>query len=233
MHVHLPKPLHGWREFTGEVGIIVLGVLIALGAEQVLENMHWRHQLELERGALNSEVVSNLDAVQARMVLEPCVRSRLRELAQVLTADPGQIPRLIGSVGGPLPVGGAKGAWNIAVSSAALSHMPLEEQLNYSGAFSNYENWDAIRRDERTAWVHLNVLDRETRLSEADWAGLRQAYAEAVAADTRIAHVGPFILRTASVGQRPDRYVTQRNVFKIAGYGEELCRPMLEPRGKA
>ena len=32
MHFHLPKPLHGWREFAGEVGVIVLGVLIALGA---------------------------------------------------------------------------------------------------------------------------------------------------------------------------------------------------------
>lgn len=35
MHIHLPKPLHGWREFLAEVGIIVLGVLIALGAEQL------------------------------------------------------------------------------------------------------------------------------------------------------------------------------------------------------
>ncbi len=26
MHFHLPKPLHGWREFVGEVGIIVVGV---------------------------------------------------------------------------------------------------------------------------------------------------------------------------------------------------------------
>ena len=31
MRVSMPKPLHGWREFAGEVGIIVLGVLIALG----------------------------------------------------------------------------------------------------------------------------------------------------------------------------------------------------------
>ena len=30
MHIHLPKPLHGWRVFVGEVAIIVLGVLIAL-----------------------------------------------------------------------------------------------------------------------------------------------------------------------------------------------------------
>src|SRR6185312_14058686 len=44
MHVHLPKPLHGWREFVGEVGIIVLGVLIALGAGQVVESLHFRHE---------------------------------------------------------------------------------------------------------------------------------------------------------------------------------------------
>jgi hypothetical protein len=44
MHFHLPKPLHGWREFAGEVAIIVLGVLIALGAEQAVEWLHWRHQ---------------------------------------------------------------------------------------------------------------------------------------------------------------------------------------------
>lgn len=30
----IPTPLHGWREFAGEVGVIVLGVLIALGAQQ-------------------------------------------------------------------------------------------------------------------------------------------------------------------------------------------------------
>ena len=34
MHLHLPKPLHGWRAFVGEVGIIVIGVLIALGASR-------------------------------------------------------------------------------------------------------------------------------------------------------------------------------------------------------
>lgn len=36
MHFHLPKPLHGLHEFIGEVRIIVLRVLIALGAEQTI-----------------------------------------------------------------------------------------------------------------------------------------------------------------------------------------------------
>ena len=44
MHVQLPKPLHGWRAFVGEVGIIVIGVLIALGAQQIAETIHWRFE---------------------------------------------------------------------------------------------------------------------------------------------------------------------------------------------
>jgi hypothetical protein len=30
MEIHKPKPVHGWRDFAKEVGIIVLGVLSAL-----------------------------------------------------------------------------------------------------------------------------------------------------------------------------------------------------------
>ena len=45
MPVHLPKPLHGWREFAGEVGIIVLGVLIALGAEQLIQTIHSQREV--------------------------------------------------------------------------------------------------------------------------------------------------------------------------------------------
>jgi len=42
MQFHVPKPLHGWREFAGEVGIIVLGVLIALGFGQLAQAFHDR-----------------------------------------------------------------------------------------------------------------------------------------------------------------------------------------------
>ena len=56
MHFHLPKPLHGWREFLGEVGIIVIGVLIALGAEQVVESIHWRESVSQMRQAMRSEL---------------------------------------------------------------------------------------------------------------------------------------------------------------------------------
>ena len=33
MDIPKPKPIHNWRDFLKEVGIIVLGVCIALSAE--------------------------------------------------------------------------------------------------------------------------------------------------------------------------------------------------------
>ncbi len=233
MHFHLPKPLHGWREFAGEVGIVVLGILIALGGDQLVQAAHWREQVRLERGALQSEVVGNLDSVKVRMLLEPCVRVRLRELSRILDeADRGIQPKLATSVGFPLPNGGAKGAWNIALTGDALSHMPIQEQLDFSGAFANSDNWDAIRRQEFDAWTRLDVLDQKSRLSTTDLAGLRQALAQAIAIDGRLASIAPYILRTTNVGQKPDQF-TLKEVFGVAGYGDEFCKPLLPNSDRA
>ena len=233
MHFHLPKPLHGWRAFAGEVGIIVVGVLIALGAEQVVETLHWRREVALEREALQSEVVGNLDAVRLRMMIEPCVRVRLGEISRILDdADRGVQPRLATKVGFPLPSGASKGAWNIAVTGDALSHMPIQEQLEFSGAFANYDNWDEIRRSEFDVWSRLDVLDQRSRLSDTDLTALRQALAQAIAIDGRLTSIGPFIFKTASVGQKPDQFTLQE-AFGVAGYGSDFCKPLLPNSDRA
>jgi hypothetical protein len=43
MDIHKPKPWRGAREFLKEIGTIVIGVLIALGAEQVAVSLRDRH----------------------------------------------------------------------------------------------------------------------------------------------------------------------------------------------
>jgi hypothetical protein len=39
VEIHKPKPVHNWREFLGEIAVVVVGVLIALSAEQVVEGI--------------------------------------------------------------------------------------------------------------------------------------------------------------------------------------------------
>ena len=89
MHVHLPKPLHGWRAFVGEVGIIVVGVLIALGAQQVVEHIHSRESARQAVHAIQAELaVQEVDAME-RLAVQPCLAGQLNALATKLYAFRG------------------------------------------------------------------------------------------------------------------------------------------------
>jgi hypothetical protein len=72
MHFHLPKPLHGWREFAGEVGIIVIGVLIALGAEQLVEAAHRQREGVQAESTIRDEIELNLGRLQSRRAIYSC-----------------------------------------------------------------------------------------------------------------------------------------------------------------
>jgi len=42
MEIHKPIPIHSWRELLTEIGVIVIGVAIALAGEQTVEWLHNR-----------------------------------------------------------------------------------------------------------------------------------------------------------------------------------------------
>src|SRR5205814_1085520 len=86
MEIHKPKPIRNWREFLKEVGTIVLGVCIALAAEQAVEWWHWRGQVQGARQALAQELARNMRNGAARVVMASCVEGRLDKLADVLDA---------------------------------------------------------------------------------------------------------------------------------------------------
>ncbi len=90
MEVHLPKPLHGWREFVGEVGIIVLGVLIALGFEQLVDQWRWHREVGSTRQAIANELVEAANQGAMRIAVEDCLRDRIGDLAAKLRASNGR-----------------------------------------------------------------------------------------------------------------------------------------------
>src|SRR5689334_5895076 len=84
MDVHKPKPWHGFREFLKEYLIIVVGVLTALGAEQVAVAAHEHRIADEARESVRAEVRENLWWVQWRESRQACVRQTLDGLGQVL-----------------------------------------------------------------------------------------------------------------------------------------------------
>lgn len=226
MHIHLPKPLHGWRAFVGEVGIIVLGILIALGAEQVAEVLHWRTEMNGERQALYSEARENIGSVRWRQRLQPCIDARLAELNTILHAHAaGRTIVLRGLIGRPVTSFMSNTAWQVALSSQALSHMSLNQKLAFSRAFSSYENLDQALLREQDAWLKLGVLDDPTLLSDSDWPALRQAYAEAAMLNTRIKLIMQHVLSVGTLDQQPKE--TFDAAPSVRNAATEFCRPIV------
>lgn len=202
MHFHLPKPLHGWREFFGEVGIIVVGVLIALAAEQLVDEIHWRAETRATRNALYSEVRDNLSAAEFRASQQDCIDRRLGEIATIFrTHADGRPIILTGAIGRPMYYGTSSETWDVAVSSQAVAHMPLHEKLDFAFSYLLFANMKDVQNREQDAWLKLNVLNDPGVLDAGDWPGLHQAYAEARALSSRMQLITNFAPSRAGLGQ--------------------------------
>ena len=173
MHFHLPKPLHGWRGLAGEVGIIVVGVLIALGAQQVVESIHGKAQVREFRNAVDDELAYDMGSYKQRLMLTPCVRARLAELDHVIAS---------GRAGRPIPLHGLS-RWPVSFSlrtsvwagrtGEVSTDIPLRTRLAYSSIYDDLANYDVHRIDERTAWQELGQFDDARELDHADLMRLR------------------------------------------------------------
>lgn len=65
MEVHPPhQTIHTWRDFFIHMGTICLGLLIAIGLEQLVELMHHRHQCHELQEAMRAEAEQNLEVVK-------------------------------------------------------------------------------------------------------------------------------------------------------------------------
>ena len=181
MHFHLPKPLHGWREFVGEIAIIVIGVSIALIAEQIVEAAHWRNVVAEESAALDSEVAEHWRAMTARVGQQSCIDQRLADLALVFARHDAGLPLgLFGPVGRPRVFTAGRSALAIATADQALSHMPLERKQAYFAIYVGYDTFAASAQEERASWRALQALDHSETLASPDWRDLRKAYDDAV-----------------------------------------------------
>ena len=88
MRIQLPKPLHGWREFAGEVGVIVLGVLIALGLGEFAQAWNDRSNTRDARDAIRARMLFRpRSAVKScQSATEGCMAKRLNQIVDYLDA---------------------------------------------------------------------------------------------------------------------------------------------------
>jgi hypothetical protein len=231
MHIHRPKPLHGWREITTEIGIIVVGIAIAIAGEQAVEALDWGHKVAQARQGLSVELGEDLGQGEHRVRAGPCVERRLDELAAVVddAARTGQLPPL-GVPGLPNYFTWDTGLWRSVVSAQTSAHMRREELKAYTAAYEFIERIDTSVQREEAVWTTLyGLAGPGRRFDAAEAATYRQAIGEARYLD-RV--VGGDAVRARQIVQAWGLTYDQRKFHRYADWSIAslpVCKPLENP----
>ena len=232
MRLPLVEPPNGWRGFLADVAVVVIGVFLALIAQEFAQSLQWQTDVAAQRGALRAMAQDNLKVIAFRRYQAPCVERRLAEIQTVFRLHHLNQPiRFLGPIGLPYKWGSDRSAWSIALSDASLSHMPLAERRRFGNAVDVYDNVDALMKQEYGVWLRLQPLDDPQLLETQDWALLRQASGEARALNERINGVVDEALNSNNLGL-PIPMITPKDVPTEENWGNVFCRPLLPSERK-
>ena len=233
------RPAKGWRAFIGEVGIIVLGVLLALGAQQVAETVNQRREAAETRAALTNEVQETLAILELRNLAQPCIDRRLKELRAIVD----QWGRT-GSFKTPRWV--AQATWmafntarfEAAQSAGRLALLSSEEQYRFGLVFGSVRNFRDIQGRESEAWSTLRVLQSgPDTLSASDRTAVRVALQDASTLNYFAnVSVGQTLPQAAGFGWRPDMTrarQTMRLAWKDGRFRPTICLSIDTPPEQA
>ena len=174
MDIHAPhEPVHSLRDVAVHIGIVTIGILIALSLEGLRETIRdhalvreARENFLVELGADRRNLAKELPAVRkAEQDIEKLVQD-LPGLGQ----EPEALNKRLAAVHNPFYFF-ALGSWQAALSTGALAHMPAEEVGEYSTAdfaihgYSNYQKQalDAQERAMTFFLAHPNPTPAELR----------------------------------------------------------------------
>ena len=219
------RPVHGWHVFCTELTVVVLGVMIALSAEQALSSLHRQGDVRSFRSAIDKELEWNLTAFNYRLAQDTCVGSRLAELRQLRDqALNGQSSGVVTEIGRPGVVTIKTSVWS-ARDPAVMGAMPLDLRLEYSALYDELAiNYEQITQ-EREAWRSLARFNGARRLSEDDVRTLSELLFRAESIDR--------VLRSNSrdVAEKAGRVGVSASEETRRALGEAdqtLCRPLLQ-----
>jgi hypothetical protein len=229
MEIHKPKAAHSWREFAVEIGTIVIGVLIALAAEQIVEALHNRHVAEEARDNVRGEAGLDLGFIAGRLAGEACVERRIEELQSLLTRTGDGAPDpAVSWVGHPPTTPMFTARWASATASGRNSLFSGQEQGVYGGLYGLFARFDEHQAREQAAWTTLRMLETwRGPLGPAARLELAKALQDARYEAWDLRYGGSFALTQAkALGLKPVTDGTDDS-------RPPICLPLSTPRAEA
>ena len=233
------KPPHGWNAVAWELGIVTLGVLIALGAQQVAESLNDGSSADKTRAEVVNELNSNLMSLTLRGQSERCVEERLADLRLLLAewerTGTFRRPQWVAQT----PVIEVElSRYDAAVSAGRMALLSGEEQYRIGTVVDRIRRFNDWQFQERRPWGRLRLLQAGSEvLSTDDKAMLREALQDASAMDYEIKVNSRQALEMArGYGFRPSAQGFREMAPKVWTGGQYLpsiCSSIDTPREEA
>jgi hypothetical protein len=182
------NPPNGWNAVAWELAIVVLGVVIALGAQEAVEELRWRDEVRLTEHALTIEIAESVLHASERQMVSRCLSDRLTHLIGKVnateglwTGDPLPLPRTATGVKTTTPATyrTPNRPWNDDVWSATqnaglFNHMPRERVAAFAKVYARMKGLREVNKSEHQVFPELLYLSFDTPL---DAAGRQRALA--------------------------------------------------------
>ncbi len=157
MEIHLPGHVRTFRDFCIHLGIITLGILIALGLEQIVEAHHrakiGREMLVSFRGELA------YDRQQVLEVMGATAELRRQLQGQIEAIEAAHDPAAKGPISIDYPqirfdyISSA--SWETAIATQALYYIPAADAKRFSEAYGVFRLFMDEERSGLAAWQDL------------------------------------------------------------------------------
>ncbi|MCY7271290.1 MAG: hypothetical protein LH485_04450 [Sphingomonas bacterium] len=224
-------PPNGWRAVVWELAIVTLGVLIALAAQQWVEERSWRAKVSQSKAAIREELAKHYSWSVEWRVVAPCILTQIDGLQQRIERSgdrldpaPSYSDEVISKFVLRMPSKDyADGAWQGAISDGVASRFDpkLRSVLNdhYMQAATvqdesvrNTEEFTSLQSLKRA--IPLDPMVRYTLLERLD--ALRGR------ADFMDLQSGQIIGHIQKVGMVPDVARAKRDVERFGTY--KFCK---------
>jgi hypothetical protein len=169
------KAVRSWEDFLKEVGTIVIGVLIALVADQAVDAWNWHKEVAIVEDSLDDELADSMFAAEERIKITECQHRTLDALDDLADKSQGTLVLRNTPVSRNRVWGSA--AWDAAVASGTIAHMPHDTRNTYAELFSFVHVFRDMNLRQQELWASISAYRRPRPFTDTS----RDRFVETVA----------------------------------------------------
>ncbi len=163
MDLHPPGgPVRSVKDFFVHIGVVTLGILIALGLEQLVEAQHRAHLAKIAVAGFRKELGYNEAQVKDVLARTPELQGKIETAISRLAAA---LP--VGTAGDPIDYPGisldivSTASWDTAIATQALNELPFDAVTRYAQAYGTLRLFVDTEREGLTIWQDMHRFGTE------------------------------------------------------------------------